>query len=764
MKYTDFLRWGVLAGIFLVPLVPFIIADGGASNHGFYVPFTNLFFPFITGKNFAFRILVALMLLCYVLLALREPKYRPQASTLMWATGAFVGWMAVATLFSVDPAKSFWSNFERMEGYLGLLHLFAWFVVSGAVLSATRLWDRFFNVTIFASAVMGLNALMQIIGWVEISSQSGPRADTTFGNATYLAVYMLIHVFLTLFMLARAKRSTGLQMLYGLALVLQVCGLYFTETRGALLGLIGGLIVAALYVAIFAKGQEWRGLRRTAIGGLVAIAVLVGGFLALKDTAIIEQSNTLRRLADISLSERTTQSRLLIWSQMVLPGFAEKPITGWGQENFNFVFNKYYTPAMYDQEQWFDRAHNQFLDWLIAGGLPAFLLYTSLYVLAAWIVFRSRELSVAEQAAFIGLLAGFAFNNLFVFDNLLSAVFFFALLAYFHSLSKRGQPSLAWSKPVGDHTMAIVAPIAAGVVLVGAWALNAPGLARATTLVHAIQSQVAAPGPNGTVVGQAKDPRVNFVEFTQTIGPGVWPGNPQGRQEATEQFLQYASNQIAPNANLDPQLRQDFMSAAYTAGGQLLIDRPGDARLELFFATFLAQAGRTDEALQHLEAAQKLSPKKQQIFMQIGATQLAAGNREAALAAFNAAFELEPRYDAARILYAAGYYSAGQVAQGDALLTERFGSTTFDNDQLLQVYMNAKLYDRAAAIWQARIDQDPQNVEKRLGLASTYFAAGRIPQTIAALREISKIDPRSAAQMQQLITQIEDGTLKPPAR
>jgi O-antigen ligase len=63
---------------------------------------------------------------------------------------------------------------------------------------------------------------------------------------------------------------------------------------------------------------------------------------------------------------------------MVYQGFKEKPVFGWGQENFNYVFNKYYNPAMFDQEQWFDRAHNEFLDWLIAGGLPAFFLYISL--------------------------------------------------------------------------------------------------------------------------------------------------------------------------------------------------------------------------------------------------------------------------------------------------------------------------------------------------------------------------------------------------
>jgi hypothetical protein len=52
---------------------------------------------------------------------------------------------------------------------------------------------------------------------------------------------------------------------------------------------------------------------------------------------------------------------------MALKGIAERPVLGWGQENFNYVFNKYYNPQMFGQEEWFDRTHNVVLDWLIAG-------------------------------------------------------------------------------------------------------------------------------------------------------------------------------------------------------------------------------------------------------------------------------------------------------------------------------------------------------------------------------------------------------------
>lgn len=752
MKYTDYLRWGAVSALFLALFVLFIRAFGTF--------WPNLFFPYITGKNFAFRVLVEVAVMCYVLLALKDPKYRPRPSLIMWTMVAFVGWMAVATFLSVDPVKSFWSNFERMEGYVGLLHLFAWFVVTGAVLSATKLWNAFFNTSIAISAIQGAWALFQVLGWAEISTQSGSRADTTFGNATYLAVYLLINFFLTLYMFARTGNSANAhthRLFYGAAMLFQLCGVLFTETRGAILGVAAGLLVAAGYYILFARGAETRTMRKIAIGAVVFVIAAAGAIYAARDTEAISKIPALRRLASISLTEITVISRLSYIWPMAIKGAQERPLTGWGQENFNFVFNKYYDPGMYNQEQWFDRAHNQFLDWLVAGGVLAFLLYSALYALSAWVVLRAAQLSAGEKAAFLGLLSAYAFNNMFVFDNLVSALYFFALLAFFHSLSQRNEPSL--SKPASDHAVAIAAPLVLIVGLFGIWALNMPGLARANLVVSAIQTQEAGVNSAGAVVGVAKDPKKNLSEFQQALGPVRWPGNPLGIQETTEQFLQYASS-VAPQTTMDPQTKLDIFGSAADAITKLLDERKGDARLELFAATFFAQFGQMQPALEHMEKALALSPRKQQIQIQAGLTLIQAGNTEAATAVLKQAYDAAPQYDAARIFYAAGLYASNQAAAADALIAERFGSRIVDDPQLLQVFMTLKLYDRAIEVWKIRVEKDPQNPEVRLGLASTYFAACRTTEVIAELQTIARLNPNAALEMQNLIKQIQDGTLK----
>src|SRR3989344_566891 len=122
MNINKFLQWFILGGLFLVLFLPLYVSD-------------SMFFPFITGKNFAFRIIVELITGAWIILALRVPPYRPKKSLILYTLGAFVGVMAVADVLSENPFKSFWSNYERMEGFVGLMHVFAYFLVAGTVLA-----------------------------------------------------------------------------------------------------------------------------------------------------------------------------------------------------------------------------------------------------------------------------------------------------------------------------------------------------------------------------------------------------------------------------------------------------------------------------------------------------------------------------------------------------------------------------------------------------------------------------------------------------
>src|SRR5437016_2533805 len=105
MTIEGALRWVVFGGIFALPFIVFLVAQ-------------SLFFPFITGKNFTFRIIVEIKTGAYLALALANPVYRPRRSYLLGVFALFVVIVALADAFGVYPFKSFWSNYERMDGWV----------------------------------------------------------------------------------------------------------------------------------------------------------------------------------------------------------------------------------------------------------------------------------------------------------------------------------------------------------------------------------------------------------------------------------------------------------------------------------------------------------------------------------------------------------------------------------------------------------------------------------------------------------------------
>src|SRR4051812_15035471 len=129
------LRYIALIGVFIIPFIPLIVTN-------------SLFFPFITGKNFTFRIVVEIVFAAWAILALTDKAYRPRRSWILYAFSAFVIIIALADTFGVYPYKSFWSNYERMEGWVTLAHLFAYFIVMATVLAKEKLWDAFFQTSL----------------------------------------------------------------------------------------------------------------------------------------------------------------------------------------------------------------------------------------------------------------------------------------------------------------------------------------------------------------------------------------------------------------------------------------------------------------------------------------------------------------------------------------------------------------------------------------------------------------------------------------
>lgn len=722
------LRSIIFTGLFIIPFIPLYVASG-------------LFFPFITGKNFAFRIIVEIIFALWAILALRDSTYRPKYSSIFGAFVAFLAVMGIATMFAENPYKSFWSNYERMEGYVTLLHLFAYFVVLGAMLQTRVLWNRLFLTSLFASFLMVFYSFLQLSGKLAIN-QGGVRVDGTLGNATYLAIYLVFHIFIALIFITRKETDTIAKWLYSILVVGQVVVLYHTATRGAILGLLGGLLATALLVMFW--GKETPRLRKFSIGMVVAIFCVVLGFIAIKNTDFVQKSPVLQRFATISWSENQTQSRGYVWP-MAISGFKERPLFGWGQENFNYVFNKYYAPEMYNKEPWFDRTHDVFLDWLIAGGLFGFLSYLSLFCLGLYAIWKQGDFSFVERALVTGLFLAYLFHNIFVFDNLVSYIFFMLFLAYLHfdvakpfSLKTRNAFSVFSANQARVNNIMAPLIIIVGVFVV--YAVNAKAYAANTELITALS--LVERNPVGA--------RAHFE--------AALSNHSFGDQEIREQLMQAVYNLRYKN-EVDIKEKQAYFELAKREYEIMITEAPNDARHRLFFGAMLEAYGDANDAITQLTKALELSPSKQTILYEIASSYENIGKTSEALPYLKKALDLAPENPDARTMYAIGLIYAGDAAQAKEVLKSSPDGVINIDDRLIQAYYQTKHFAEIVDIWEEKVKQNPTDARTRAGLGAAYYQAGNRGGAIASFTEAVKLEtnPVTSSQYQKAVDTLRSG-------
>lgn len=723
------LKYIVFGGLFVVPFIPLIIAN-------------SLFFPFIVGKAFAFRFIVEIIFGIWVILAIRDQSYRPKFSWLFTSILLFLVIIGIADFLSANPFKSFWSNYERMEGFVGIAHLVMYFVVCGSMIQSEKIWNRLFATSLGASFIMSVYSFLQLAGKITIN-QGGVRVDGTFGNASYLAVYMLFHIFIASLLFLRTDKRWHKILLIILSIANLVI-LYYTATRGAILGLIGGSILTLVLFAI--QSEKGSRFRKLSVYSMITVCVLIGIFVVFKNNPKIANNSVLGRFSSLSFSEIKSQGRFYVWP-MAYKGFIEKPIFGWGQESFNYVFNKYYDPRMYRQEAWFDRTHNIILDWAISAGSLGLLSYLSIFVIllvSIWKV-QNDNLTKKEKSIITGLLFGYFFHNLFVFDQIGSYILFFMILAYVHSLSVRTPHPFLSNLSLkiknlferDSHRVFIEGFIGILVLLVIYFVVYIPYKVNKNLLsILSITSQ-------GKVVS-INEYSALFSSYTI------------GFSEALEHISQSSIGLLSSNG-VPNQLKQDLFSLLNNSFQKQLSVSPNDARYRLFYGVFLSRYGNYEKGLEQLKIASSLSPKKQSISFEIASNLLILNKPKEALEVAKKAYDLEPNFEEAKFVYGLVALSVGDVKLATNILGSMSENRLVYDDRFLSVLVQIGDIQKAIDVVRLRISRDPKNVQHRITLAAVYLGQNRRQEAIYAIQEAVNIDPNFKETGEFYINEIKAG-------
>ncbi|MBM3957395.1 MAG: hypothetical protein FJ313_05020, partial [Gemmatimonadetes bacterium] len=284
------LLWGIRLGILLLLFTPLI-------------HWRDTVFPWVVPKAIWSRSLIEAVFAMWVVLAIRRPEYRPRRSWLVLIFALLVLAALIAAFFGVSFQRSFWSNFERMQGVFDLLHWGVLLFVLIWTVRGVRQWRLILNGMVAMGFAVGLLGIAQRLGGsVPLFRLMGPqeRLDITLGNPTYVGGYMVTVCMIALGLLAdsltsgatatwlerRGGRSRArgvgrpwnagnawpLRVYRAATAVLAVWVIGETGSRGALAALVGGIFFAGLLYAVWGRGAR---LRAAAAAVAAAIVVVV---------------------------------------------------------------------------------------------------------------------------------------------------------------------------------------------------------------------------------------------------------------------------------------------------------------------------------------------------------------------------------------------------------------------------------------------------------------------------------------------------------
>ncbi len=736
-KFIRYIIYVLKGGIFILPFLSLIVA-GNFFSKIFLPGAGDLFFPFITGKNFFFRIAVEILFLLWVLAAVFDKNYRPKRSPLLFAVTLTLFILILAAIFGQNPYRSFWSNYERMEGLVGHIHLFLYFLILGSVFKTKKDWQRLFAVMLSVSLIITIYGLLQLFG-KEAIHQGNTRLDATFGNATYLAIFLIFHLFLTAIFMVWF-RNLYARIGLGVLMCLELVILFFTATRGAILGFLGGLAILAFLMVVFSKNKK---IKYFSASLILLFIVFIALFVRFKDIPFIKYNSVLGRFASISIIETTTESRFTIWG-MSWQGFQEHPVLGWGPENYNLVFNKYYEPKLWKQEPWFDRSHDIVFDWLISAGILGFLAYAGIFGAALYLLwrgYRNGRFSLFESAALTSLFAAYCVHNLFVFDNLTSYFMFFSVLAYIHVFgTEKVQKEQKKSEEIGFAGYLAVTAVFL-VVLFSLYFLNLKPLLASTKLIETLG-----------LAQQGRPIDAVIKNFDQIFAYGTF-----GTGEAREQLGSYASN-VSGAQNISPEDKEKILAKAITEmKKQAEATGNKDMRYLVFLSGLYSRAGKHEDALDVAERAIQLSPGKQTLYFMKADALISSNQVAEATEALKTAYDLDPSFPDVVKNLAMIYIFSGEKEKGDDILIKKFGTTTIADNRLINAYAKIGYYAKVRDIWLLIMESEPGNAQYHVNLAATYLQLKDREKSILELQRAAELSPDFKKQADYYINEIRAG-------
>jgi len=541
------------------------------------------------------------------------PKWKISTYSSFLILTAFFIVLVLATIFSEDIRFSIFGSPIRAGGTLNLLFFFIFTVFLTLFINENN-WKKLFSLLFIVGVLASLLAIIQYFNIFKnvFISYGGGNTPSFLGDSTFLAIYMLFLTFLsfTRFIQEKIKKT---KIIYAALFSLFIFTVLITNSRATYLGMLVGF-----FYFFFFYPKKLKALKIFA-ASLVLFVIIVIVFSNFSPQ-VVEKNRLLKtvfnKLSIKAVAKDLVGTRFSAW-KITLKTIKDKPIFGWGPENFYIGFEKYYDPTISDiKNTWWDRPHNIFLDIAASSGIPSTILYLLFWILLLWqlqILKRQQGenektyLAHGLQAMFIGYLVVLFFN----FDSFSTYLISFFFIGFsFYLISGQSERKIIYSPKTNAiktiKNKFIYVPILIFLIyFIWFWNIKPLYLKEEINYAEALTNAKKCEDGLSTIdkVWQSGGILKSYsgLRYSDLIKDCV-PYNPDKKVD----YSRKAVEALKASSEIQPKFTRTWMFLGNFSN--VLAEREGNTEIRNKLLL---------EAKNYLEKALKLSPKRQEIFIEM---------------------------------------------------------------------------------------------------------------------------------------------------
>lgn len=706
----------------------------------------HFFYSKVFMKEFLFYGFIEIIVALYLALALINKRYWPRIfaydengrrniNWLLILPSAYIGAAILSTLFAVNRYGSFFGSVSYNNGLLVLLHFWALFIVLSSVFQKKKFWLWFLRLNVLVGSFMAFFALYQ-------KFIKGTVVMGTFGNQGHLSIYLVFIAALSAVLFFWEERR-DVKLCWVSSGIISVLTLFLaTDIRGSQLGFLVGICSA---IAVYFLAHQRRSVRQTA-------ACLI--FIVLS-SVIIFSVYMVSSGKVYSLFQRsgTVKTRVLNW-KISWKGFLDRPVFGYGLENYYIVFEKYFEPSYYQNnngqqstEYGFSLPHNKVIEVAVLSGIPGFVTYLAIFFGIFSLLYRKfKKTRDMKLLVLFGMWSAYLAHLFFLFDNIVSFYMFFSLLAFTYFTLSKPPEKRADQKVVLNPFLSYA--ILAGILVATAGAVYFFSIQAARASHYAIKAIFDM---------QDKKYEESFASFEKMEKVGIFYISQKGLFEL--------SRQVEKEFALQKQfsdLQEGYIKKIIAKNDASLAADPSQLYYLINMSRLYYIAGKFDKANYEKsnELLQKMvdnGSKRMEAYMYQATNYKELGQKEKAAEYGEKAVALDPTYGFAT--YGLAFLYNTMEEEDKALFyAEETIKNGFSNESFYNVYADIARkindHDRQIIAFTKLTQLNPKNAQNFANLAMVYFEKKDYQKSREVSEDIIRRFPNLKGQIQAFIDKL----------